>query len=151
MSDRDQGDVLRLAPESIEELALRLAEVVADVVADGAVPGPKSVDDDQQLTAAEVAEDWGVARRWVYDHAQELGVQPLGCGKRPRLRFDPEIVAERLGPRRRRSPSPRRRHLSPAAMRRRNSLSSGSRATVGRRHKKGPGAAPLTPPQPGAG
>ena len=46
----------------------------------------------------EALEWWGVGRRWVYDHADYLGAKRLGAGKRPRLRFDPTEVADRLGP-----------------------------------------------------
>ena len=51
----------------------------------------------QLISAEEVAQWWGVGRRWVYDHADELGARRLGSGRRPRLRFDPDEVAERLG------------------------------------------------------
>jgi hypothetical protein len=30
----------------------------------------------------------GVSRQWVYEHAEELGGQRIGSGKRPRWRFD---------------------------------------------------------------
>ena len=49
------------------------------------------------LSAEAVSDWWGVGRRWVYDHADELGARRLGTGKRPRLRFDPDEVAELLG------------------------------------------------------
>jgi hypothetical protein len=52
--------------------------------------------DDAVLTAAEVAIRFNVDRSWVYAHADELGVIRLGEGPRPRLRFDPAIVAQRL-------------------------------------------------------
>lgn len=48
------------------------------------------------LTAAQVAARFNVDRGWVYAHAEELGVVRLGSGPRPRLRFDPAIVAQRL-------------------------------------------------------
>ena len=51
------------------------------------------------LTAAEVAERFGVDRSWVYAHARELGVVQLGAGPRPRLRFDPAVIAQLLTPR----------------------------------------------------
>ena len=50
------------------------------------------------LTAAQVARRFGVTRSWVYAHADELGVVRLGDGPRPRLRFDPAIVAQVLNP-----------------------------------------------------
>jgi len=48
------------------------------------------------LTAAQVAARFNVDRSWVYAHAEELGVVRLGDGPRPRLRFDPAIVSQRL-------------------------------------------------------
>ena len=51
---------------------------------------------DGLLTANEVATTFNVARSWVYEHAEELGVIRLGDGPRPRLRFDPAVVAQRL-------------------------------------------------------
>jgi hypothetical protein len=48
------------------------------------------------LSAAEVSDWWGLRRGWVYQHAGELGAVRVGDGPRPRLRFDPERVAERL-------------------------------------------------------
>ena len=83
----DPGEV-RLAPESVEALAQRLAELLA--------PSQPSVSR-RLLTAAEVSEWWGVERSWVYAHADDLGARRLGAGPRPRLRFDPDEVAERLG------------------------------------------------------
>jgi hypothetical protein len=44
------------------------------------------------LTAAEVANQYGVSRGWVYKHAHELGGQRLGTGPKARLRFlAPEV------------------------------------------------------------
>ena len=48
------------------------------------------------LTAGQVAARFNVDRSWVYAHAGELGVVRLGSGRRPRLRFDPAIVTQRL-------------------------------------------------------
>jgi len=48
------------------------------------------------LTARQVAARFNVARSWVYAHADELGVVRLGQGSRPRLRFDPAVVAQHL-------------------------------------------------------
>jgi len=81
------GEV-RLAPESVEALARRLAELLAP----SQPAGPRRL-----LTAAEVSDWWGVERSWVYAHADDLGARRLGAGPRPRLRFDPDDVAERLG------------------------------------------------------
>lgn len=51
------------------------------------------------LTAAEVAARFSVDRGWVYAHANDLGVVKIGDGPRPRLRFDPAVVAQRQLPR----------------------------------------------------
>jgi hypothetical protein len=83
---------IRLAPEAIKELAYRLAELLAAVP-----PGAEAASARKKmLSAAEVAEIVGVSRRWVYDHAEALGAMRLGAGTRPRLRFDPGEVAERI-------------------------------------------------------
>jgi hypothetical protein len=80
---------LRLAPESIEALAVRLAELLGTAAVDR--------EEGRLLSAAALADLWGVRRRWVYEHAEELGVRRLGGGRRPRLRFDPSEAAARLG------------------------------------------------------
>lgn len=83
---------VRLAPESIEALALRLSELLdrAEEPAGADDGGPR------MLTAAEVSRLWGISRRWIYENAEALGALRLGDGPRPRLRFDPEEVADRL-------------------------------------------------------
>jgi hypothetical protein len=80
---------IRLAPESVEAVARRLAELLGG---NSASSVPRRL-----LTAAEVSDWWGVERSWVYAHADDLGARRLGAGQRPRLRFDPDEVAERLG------------------------------------------------------
>jgi len=79
---------LRLAPESIEAIARRVAELLAR---DGRPARPGRL-----MTAAEVSDWWGVERSWIYAHADELGARRLGSGQRPRLRFDADEVGERL-------------------------------------------------------
>lgn len=127
---------LRIASESIEAVAQRVAELVAAATAE---PSSRP----ERITAEEVSRWWGVSRRWVYDHAEELGAQRLGSGRRPRLRFDPDEGVERLG-------QPANGHGGGPYMRgsraiagdcKSGSLSSPSRATVGRRHKRRPGRA----------
>lgn len=127
---------LRVAPELIEAIAQRVAELLAATTAE-----PDSLP--ERMTAEEVSRRWAVSRRWVYDHADELGARRLGSGRRPRLRFDREEVAERLGP-------PANQGLSAPDMRgsqgiaeycANGSLSSPTRATVGRRNRQGPGRA----------
>ena len=47
------------------------------------------------LTAEQLAGRLGVARSFVYEHAEELGVYRLGSGPRARLRFDLDEVRRR--------------------------------------------------------
>lgn len=94
MSGADQEIAeLRLAPESIEALASRIAELVGGSPQEAAPAVPAK----KMISAAEVSELWGVSRRWVYNHAEALGARRLGSGPRPRLRFDPEELTQRLG------------------------------------------------------
>ena len=144
-ADDRAGEEVRLSEESIEALAERLAVLLrGDVVA-----GPEEETGGSLISALEISRIWGVSRRWVYDHRRELGVRELGSGKRPRLRFERAAVAERLG-----APGSggreSRRSPSIGADRESRSLSSGTRASVGQRHKTRPGAAPQAPPRLGA-
>jgi hypothetical protein len=50
----------------------------------------------EMLTAAEVAERFGVSASYVRRHADDLGAIRLGDGPRARLRFDPERVIAAL-------------------------------------------------------
>lgn len=133
---------LRLSPESVEALAHRLAELLA--------PQHPERPRNRLISAEDVSRWWGVGRRWVYDHADELGARRLGAGRRPRLRFDPEVVSERLealtG-----APAGRdalRLHGNSRDCRT-DSLSTRSRAMVGRQSKKRPGRR-ANAPRPGA-
>ena len=139
----EQDGELRLDPESIEALACRLAELLSP----RETPRPRA----QLITAEEVAQWWGIGRRWVYDHADDLGARRLGGGRRPRLRFDPDEVAERLG-----EPGVRdedgddeRGSAAISSDCASNSLSVRSRAIVGRQAKKRPGRR-ANAPRPGA-
>jgi hypothetical protein len=49
------------------------------------------------LTAAQVAERYGVGRAWIYEHKDQLGAIALGDGPKPRWRFDPTKLAEAFG------------------------------------------------------
>jgi hypothetical protein len=129
MSEIPAAEV-QLAPASIEAIARRVAEMLQEADAPH-VP-------DRLLAAAEVAEWWGVDRSWVYEHADELGARRLGQGRRPRLRFDAEDVAARLG---RLPESPDRAATEPIrADGGGHSLSGRGRANVARRrHQLGRG------------
>jgi hypothetical protein len=87
----EAGTGVRLDSESVEAIARRVAELLAMRPELSAATPPRRL-----LTAAEVSEWWGVERSWVYSHAAELGARRLGTGQRPRLRFDPDEVAQRL-------------------------------------------------------
>jgi hypothetical protein len=48
------------------------------------------------LTPAELAQELGRSRDFIYDHADELGVSRVGDGPQPRLYFDLKRARERL-------------------------------------------------------
>jgi hypothetical protein len=134
------GEV-RLDPESIEAIARRLAEMLGDAAAQR----PRR----ELISAEEVSRWWGVSRRWVYANAKRLGAKPIGTGSRPRLRFDPDEVAEQLG-----EPIPRPDAQGAAAISsdcRSASLSSRARANVVSRDKRLRRAEIRLPPIPGEG
>lgn len=82
-----------LSAGAIEAIARRVVDLLrSEPPRPATAPGGEPL-----LTAAEVARWWGVERSWVYQHALRLGVIRLGDGTRPRLRFDPALVARRLG------------------------------------------------------
>jgi hypothetical protein len=83
----DRGDLKPvLRPEVVETIARRVAELLGR----HAITGVELVD------AAELARRLGIERSWVYTHAIELGAVKLGSGRRPRLRFDPQLAVERI-------------------------------------------------------
>lgn len=127
-SPPQDGGELRLAPESIDALATRLAELLGGL----REPAPPAERLQKMLSAAEVSKRWSISRRWVYDHADELGARRMGTGPRPRLRFDPDEVAARIGAPRRPVPPGDQRRLPPiAGIPHSDSLSAGTRANVG--------------------
>lgn len=82
-----------VSERAVEAIARRVVELLrSEPPRPAAAPAGERL-----LTAAEVARWWGVERSWVYQHALRLGVIRLGDGPRPRLRFDPALVARRLG------------------------------------------------------
>ena len=124
MSTAPASGEVRLAPESVEALARRIAELLGGV---GEAPGPKRL-----ISAAEVAERWGVDREWVYEKASQLGARRLGAGKRPRLRFDPDEVEERIAALSRAGDADPRRSGRMPGDARNDSISRPSGAIVGR-------------------
>jgi len=134
---------VRLSPSDLETLAHRVAELLRSAPTAPAAPPRQRL-----MTAAEVAQWWGIERSWVYAHAEQLGARKIGAGERPRLRFDPDEVSERIaglngsqtgsGPGSARiAANPRKHSLS----RRRRAIVVGQNRTAGRR-ANAPGPAP---------
>jgi hypothetical protein len=93
---------------AIEKPALDVATIRAIAREAARLTGPEG----GLLTVTDVAIAFNVARGWVYAHADELGAIRLGEGPRPRLRFDPAVVTQRLQKRRGRiTASPPSHHL----------------------------------------
>lgn len=110
-------------PQLVEAIARRVVELL-----EGQAPADPAV---RLVDAAAVAERLGVDREWVYAHASYLGAIRLG-GPNGRLRFDLQVVRERLGgvdaaawrpPKRpARRPSPRGRKVAPVPDRKLRSM-----------------------------
>ncbi len=75
-------------PDLVEAIARRVVELIGDGARREALTG--------YIDASALARELGVERDWVYSHAETLGAIRLG-GPHGRLRFDREIVKERLG------------------------------------------------------
>jgi DNA-binding transcriptional ArsR family regulator len=73
-----------------EEVAQRVVALLREQGIVSATPTRELV------TAAEIAERFGVSPSYVRRHADRLGAVRLGDGPRGRLRFDPEQVADVL-------------------------------------------------------
>jgi hypothetical protein len=78
---------IKLDPQTIEAIARRVVELLDRRSLSS---GPELVN------AAELARRLGTERSWVYTHAIELGAVKLGSGRKPRLRFDPQVAARAL-------------------------------------------------------
>jgi hypothetical protein len=88
MSKRDgsPGEKVWLAEEQLDHLADLIAERLA-----------KAIGAQQSLVdAATLAQQLGVSRATIYDHAEELRAVRIGSGARGRLRFDPAHVRQVL-------------------------------------------------------
>lgn len=72
-----------LAPESVDAVARRVVELLADA--------PTETSGPLVWTPAQVAEHVGRSVDWVREHRHDLGVLPAE-GERPRLLFDPAAV-----------------------------------------------------------
>jgi hypothetical protein len=84
-----------------QELAERLSERVARRVAELLGNEPERL-----IDAAEAGRRLGYSPEWVRDHADELGVI-RGPGQRPRLRFNPALIAAYASSRGRRTVTPK--------------------------------------------
>ena len=85
----------RLHPDDLTALADLIPERVLAAFAEDRRPD----EEERWLTAAEVARRFRISPEWVRENAERLGALRLGDGPRPRLRFDPERVAEELSAR----------------------------------------------------
>jgi hypothetical protein len=88
--------IVVLDPSTVERLAMRTADLIGQRLRLTASIATEPHEPPRPLTAAEVAARWSLHPNWVYKHARELGAIPIGDGRRPRLRFDPDEVARRL-------------------------------------------------------
>jgi hypothetical protein len=79
---------LSLDSDTIEAIARRVAELLHGE--------PHRRRGESMLTAAAIAERFGVSRSWVYENADRLGAIRLGSGSRARLRFDEGHVSKLL-------------------------------------------------------
>lgn len=79
MSTRDQSSAIDVRA---------VAEALADVLAERGLMAPAAVSLPAVMDAAEVAVLLGRDRKWVYDHAGELGAFRFGDGPRARIGFD---------------------------------------------------------------
>lgn len=77
---------IKLDPQVIDAIARRVVELLEQ----------KGLQKRELVDAAELGRMFGIERSWVYSHAIELGVVKLGSGRKPRLRFDPEVAARVL-------------------------------------------------------
>jgi len=77
---------IKLDPQAVEAVARKVVELLE----------ARGVQQRALVDAAELARLFGIERSWVYTHAIELGAVKLGNGKKPRLRFDPEIAVRVL-------------------------------------------------------
>jgi len=92
------SEPLTLAPESVEAVARRVAELldgVTTISPRGEISPTASTD---LVGATEIANRFNVSRAYVYEHATELGAVRLGSGPKARLRFNPDRVLEALSP-----------------------------------------------------
>jgi hypothetical protein len=94
LDDRDRGapaaGIRSEAAAAVVQLDSASITALADVVAARPIGGDLGRTD--LMTADEVAREYRVNREWVYAHKRELGAEPLGSGRKPRLRFRRALV-----------------------------------------------------------
>lgn len=134
---------------AIETLAIRVAELLAVRLPP---QPPQRATPGRLLSAAQVSEWWGVSRGWVYQHAAQLGAVRIGDGERPRLRFDPDRVAEHLNrppatppPTAQRTPRRVRRSPRIRGASRRLAFQADPELSSLHVNRRGPGDAPTSP------
>jgi predicted DNA-binding transcriptional regulator AlpA len=90
-------EAFELDPTLIDELADRLSDAIAERVVAAFTEGSiqQARTSVAWLDAQQVAQQLGVSRDWVYEHADDLGASRIGAGPRPRLRFPPDILKSR--------------------------------------------------------
>ncbi|MHB8694211.1 MAG: hypothetical protein ACYDHH_23470 [Solirubrobacteraceae bacterium] len=97
-AEHDPAQMLMAArvDELADRLASRLVPKIADLV-NTTAPSPSAQTQPAGAlwTTRRVAEHYGVAVGFIYQHADELGCIRLGGSSRPRLRFDPDVVRVR--------------------------------------------------------
>jgi hypothetical protein len=101
----DRGEPVTLSAESVQALAVEVAELLR---ADQAAPASNG-SHASLVSAEELAREFGVTRQWVYEHRDELGGIRLGA-KGSRIRFDPAVARQAINaPTPTRPPAPRRK------------------------------------------
>lgn len=81
-----------LPAETSDEQLDRLAERIVELLS-LRFPAEGSV---QFVDARAIAAEFGISRKWVYEHADALGAIRVGSGRKQRLRFDRAVVRERI-------------------------------------------------------
>jgi hypothetical protein len=89
------------AGEPVVAMLLECAPALVDAIAEGVAArlAHRESEGGQHVDAQTIADRFGVARSWVYEHADELGAVRLGRGPRARLRFDADQAAAALNAR----------------------------------------------------
>lgn len=118
---------MKLDPDSVEAIAGRVVELL-DARRDARLR--------PLVDARDLARLFDLAPSWVREHADELGAIRIGKGAKPRLRFDPEVVGNRLSSRSSSEKSPGARSRG------------GKRRAAGRGRSSSGTTAPLLPIRP---